>query len=86
MVYNSPVWNHKLIVDVVFVFLRIFLVLLVVGPFERLARFLLLPLIVGINLVIEAFLKSKVYTRTFSFFAICLPESIFFFLIKHSLR
>lgn len=55
--------HHKLVVHVVFVILRIFLVLLVVGSFERLARFLLLPLVVGIDLVVETFLECEMHKR-----------------------
>lgn len=61
MLFFLPVRNHKLIIDIVFVFLRIFFILLVIRSFERLARFFLLPFVVGINFIIEPFLKNKIY-------------------------
>lgn len=49
--------DHKFIVDVVLVFFWTFLVLLVVRSFERLTRFFFLPFVIGINFIIEPFLK-----------------------------
>lgn len=60
--------HHELIVDVVLVILRIFLVLLVVGPFEGFARLFFFPLVVGIDLVVKPFLESETHTHTYTVF------------------
>lgn len=58
--WRLPVRNHKLIIDVVLVLLRILLIL-IVGALERLAWFLLLPLVIGIDIVIEPLLRNNTY-------------------------